>query len=179
MRMLKKRGNRMDITPKTKLLDLLNEFPEIENKIMSLAPPFKNLKNPILRKTVGKLATLEKVATIGGLDVGDFMNEIRNEIGLESVDINNEAPEITLSAQAPEWAKGEPKHIIDGTAMLDTGEHPLNHMNQLMAELGTGEFVLLKTNFPPLPMHDAMSQQKYLVYHFAEGDQHQTYVCKQ
>ena len=69
----------MDITPKTKLLDLLNEFPEIENKIMSLAPPFKNLKNPILRKTVGKLATLEKVATIGGLDVGDFMNEIRND----------------------------------------------------------------------------------------------------
>ena len=169
----------MDLTPKTRLLDLLNEFPGLEEKVMALAPPFKNLKNPILRKTVGKLATLEKVSKIGGLDVGDFMNELRNEIGMDPVEMDLDISEIAIPDSAPDWAKGEPKHIVDGTAMLDAGEHPLSHMNELMSQCEPGEFVLLKTNFAPIPMHDAMSQQNYLVHHIAEGAEHRTFVCKQ
>lgn len=169
----------MDITPKTKLMDMLNQYPELEEKVISLAPPFKNLKNLVLRKTVGKLATVEKVAKIGGIDVSDFINDLRQEIGLEPLKANVEAESFSISDDAPDWINGEPKHIVDGTAMLDAGEHPLNHINKLMSEIEPGEFVLLKTNFAPLPMHDAMRKQNCLVYHVSQVDQHQTYVCKQ
>lgn len=178
MIVIKNRKIKMDITPKTRLLELLNAFPEIEPKIMTLAPPFKNLKNPVLRKTVGKLATLEKVATIGGLDVSDFMNEIRREIGLDIDEVETESADISVPEDAPEWIKGNPVHVVDGTAMLDAGEHPLNHMNKLMSDLNQGAYILLRTNFHPLPMHDAMKQQNHLVYYSADGDLHQTFVCK-
>ncbi len=71
----------MEITAKTKLMDLLNEYPQLEEKIIQAAPAFKNLKNPILRRTVGQLATVEKVAQIGNLDVFTFVNLLRRETG--------------------------------------------------------------------------------------------------
>jgi hypothetical protein len=51
----------MDISAQSKLFDVINAYPDLEKFIVDLAPPFKNLKNPVLRKTVGKLATLEKI----------------------------------------------------------------------------------------------------------------------
>jgi len=168
----------MDIKPKTKLLDLLNEYPELETQVVEMAPPFKNLKNPILRKTVGKLATLEKVAKIGGIDVGVFINDLREEIGLDLMDDPIEDEPGVIPSDAPSWINGDPKHIIDGTAMLDAGEHPLNHINKLMRDIEIGDFVLLKTNFAPLPMHDAMKQQNYVVHYAVNGESHQSFFGK-
>ncbi|HDY75231.1 MAG TPA: DUF1858 domain-containing protein [Candidatus Marinimicrobia bacterium] len=169
----------MDITPKTKLMEILNAYPELEEKVIAMAPPFKNLKNPILRKTVGKLATLAKVAHIGGLDVREFVNDLRSEVGLAPLEGEVTDDSFQLSATAPDWIKGEPKHIVDGTAMLDAGEHPLNRVNELMSEISPGEHILLKTNFIPLPMIDAMKKQNYKVYHTEnEGNQHQTFILK-
>ncbi|MBK6282766.1 MAG: DUF1858 domain-containing protein [Draconibacterium sp.] len=38
------------ITPKTKVLELIETYPELENVLVEYAPAFKNLKNPILRR---------------------------------------------------------------------------------------------------------------------------------
>ena len=77
----------MDIQTHTKLFDLLDLHPELEDKIMQIAPPFKNLKNPVLRKTVAKLATLEKVAKIGNLDVIELVNQLRHETGQPKITV--------------------------------------------------------------------------------------------
>jgi len=61
----------MEITSQSKLYDVLAAYPELEAQIVKIAPPFKNLKNPVLRRTVGRIATLEKVAQIGGMDVNN------------------------------------------------------------------------------------------------------------
>ena len=80
----------MEINPNTKLFDLLKQYPQLENKIVTIAPPFKNLKNPVLRKTVAKLATLEKVARIGNLDTVTFVNRLRHEVGQPELKMANE-----------------------------------------------------------------------------------------
>ena len=67
----------MEIKSTTKLFDVLQHFPELEEKVIGIAPPFKNLKNPILRKTVGKLATIEKIARIANLEVMELVNQLR------------------------------------------------------------------------------------------------------
>lgn len=46
------------IIPKTKLVGLLDAFPQLENVLQELSPSFAKLKNPILRKTVARLASL-------------------------------------------------------------------------------------------------------------------------
>ena len=42
------------ITPDTRIGTLLEKFPELEETLIELAPSFDKLKNPFLRKTVGK-----------------------------------------------------------------------------------------------------------------------------
>ncbi|WP_297095775.1 DUF1858 domain-containing protein [uncultured Draconibacterium sp.] len=54
------------ITPKTKIFDLLEAYPQLEDVLIRAAPPFKKLRNPVLRKTITKITTLSQAATIGG-----------------------------------------------------------------------------------------------------------------
>jgi hypothetical protein len=35
--------------------------------LITFSPHFENLKNPLIRKTMGKVATLKQAANIGGL----------------------------------------------------------------------------------------------------------------
>ncbi|MBD3226004.1 MAG: DUF1858 domain-containing protein [Caldithrix sp.] len=171
----------MNIQPNTKLFDVLEAYPHLEEKIMSLAPPFKNLKNPVLRKTVGKLATLEKAARIGEIDVTEFVNTLRREIGEPEMSNVQEEPSITWQKGEPEWIKGQPFDIIDGIVMLSQGEHPLGKINQLMQSADAGQFVLLKTNFQPIPLIEEMQKQNYEVFHKIDPqnqEQHFTFIKK-
>lgn len=153
----------MDIQAHTKLFDLIMSYPQLEDKIISIAPPFQNLKNPILRKTVGKLATLEKVAKIGNLEVLDFVNTLRREVGQTEIS-SSDSIKIEWTEGEPDWIKVEPQFSLDGTEMLSRGEHPLSKVNSLMRQLEPGRFLLLKTNFKPIPLIDEMKKQKYQVY---------------
>ena len=62
----------MQLSVKTKIDDLLKQYPYLVDFLITLSPKFKNLTNPVLRKTVGKIATLEKAAAIGGLDADEL-----------------------------------------------------------------------------------------------------------
>ncbi|HEM48987.1 MAG TPA: DUF1858 domain-containing protein [Caldithrix sp.] len=170
----------MNITSTTKIFDLLAEYPALEEKIIHIAPPFKNLKNPILRKTVGKLATLEKAAQIGNLDIGQFVNMLRKEVGQETIETEVEV-KVTWQEGEPEWIKSQPAEIIDGTEMLNRGEHPLSKINEIMKSLQPDRFVLLMTNFKPIPMIEAMEKQNYTVFHKTENANsinHLTFIRK-
>ncbi len=70
----------MKITADTKIDDLLKEYPFLEEFLIRLSPKFKSLKNPIMRKTIGKVATLGKVAGVAGLDLDNFLTTLTNEI---------------------------------------------------------------------------------------------------
>ncbi len=70
----------MEINATTKIDGLLKEYPFLEDFLVTLSPKFKGLKNPIMRKTIGKVATLGKVAGIGGLEVDDFLTALKAEI---------------------------------------------------------------------------------------------------
>ena len=52
--------------------------------MVRLSPKFKGLKNPIMRKTLGKVATLSKIADIGGLDLDNFIEALKNEINRQT-----------------------------------------------------------------------------------------------
>ena len=57
----------MDINAKTKIDALLKQYPYLEDFLITLSPKFKGLKNQIMRKTMGKVVTLEMAATVSGL----------------------------------------------------------------------------------------------------------------
>ena len=53
------------ISPKTKVLQLLEAYPALEDLLIDYVPAFRKLKNPVLRNTVAKIATLQQAAAIG------------------------------------------------------------------------------------------------------------------
>jgi len=70
----------MELNAKTKINDLLNAYPFLIDFLISKSPHFKNLKNPAMRKTVGKVATLSQAAAIGKIDVDLLLQDIAREI---------------------------------------------------------------------------------------------------
>jgi hypothetical protein len=169
----------MEITSQSKLLDVLEAYPELESQIINIAPPFQNLKNPVLRRTVGKIATLEKVAQIGGMDAGKLVNTLRRAVG--QAEITGEAAvnltvEIPRVADDPQWIAGEPQFTVNGTALLQRGEVPLGRVNELLGKLEAGRYILLVTNFEPTPILEAMQKQNRRVFHKSAGSQTLTFI---
>ncbi|MCX7840380.1 MAG: DUF1858 domain-containing protein [Anaerolineae bacterium] len=171
----------MEITSRSKLFDVLKAYPTLEDKIVRLAPPFANLKNPVLRRTVGQLATLERVAQIGGLEVTEFVNMLRREVGLPELRAETPtfAPPPPRAESDPAWIEGEPQFVVNGSELLKRGEVPLQHVNQLLPQLQPDRYILLITDFEPIPMIEAMRKQNRRVYHKVhptEVNTHLTYI---
>jgi DUF438 domain-containing protein len=70
----------MEISAKTKIDDLLKKFPFLMDFFISKSPKFKHLKNPMMRKTIGKVATLKQVAEMGNLDLAVLVAEIEAKL---------------------------------------------------------------------------------------------------
>lgn len=160
----------MEITSQSKLLDVLEAYPELEAQIIKIAPPFQNLKNPVLRRTVGKLATLAQVAQIGGMDIAKLVNTLRRAVGQAELGPERTAGstvEIPRQSEDPQWIDGEPQFTVNGMELLERGEVPLGRVNELLGKLETDRYILLVTNFEPTPILEAMQKQGRNVFHKA------------
>jgi hypothetical protein len=73
------------ILPSTKVAALLDRYPELEEVLIGLPPPFKKLKNPLLRKGVAKVASLRNAAAVGGITVHELVNKLRAAVGQEAI----------------------------------------------------------------------------------------------
>ena len=50
------------ITPKTKVMQLLDAYPALESLLIETIPAFEKLRNPVLRKTVARITSLQQAA---------------------------------------------------------------------------------------------------------------------
>ena len=70
------------ITPETRIAELLEAYPALEGVLLQQSPHFRHLKNPLLRKTVARVATLEKAAQMSGIPVRRLVAVLRDAAGL-------------------------------------------------------------------------------------------------
>jgi DUF438 domain-containing protein len=70
----------MILRPADKLDPLLESYPFLLEFLAGFSPKFQKLRNPILRKTVGKIATLDQVARMGDMPVGRLLEAVAAEI---------------------------------------------------------------------------------------------------
>jgi len=161
-------GDRPSITPETRVGDLLDAFPELEATLLGLAPAFEKLKNPILRKTVAKVATLQQAARIGGIEVRDLVAQLRRAAGQPALDgpggawgTSREASGLFESA-APAWFdEGRVEPPIDADRILASGEHPLGLVRRRLATLEPGRILAVTAGFRPVPLIDTLLQEGY------------------
>jgi hypothetical protein len=70
----------MDLNPKVKVNDLLSHYPFLKDFLIKINPEFKMLDNVFMRKTVGRIASIQKAAMIGGMDVKVLLDGLAAEI---------------------------------------------------------------------------------------------------
>ena len=70
----------MDLSANTKIDDLLKEYPFLMEFLIARSPKFKLLESAVMRKTVGRVATVGQAASIGGVDAALLLAEIAAEI---------------------------------------------------------------------------------------------------
>jgi hypothetical protein len=93
-------GN-IEITPSTKVADLLDSYPEIEETLIGIAPPFKKLKNKFLRKSVAKVATIKHIASVGNVPINELINKLREAVGQSKT--NDFYEDENYFSGRPEW----------------------------------------------------------------------------
>lgn len=140
------------ITPKTKVLQLIETYPQLEDVLIKLVPDFKKLKNPLLRKTVARIASLQQAASIGNIKVGELINILRKEVGQESI---SDISETTYNTNKPTWYDVQKiKQEFDVREMLAQGEHPVNQVISDLNQLPENVIYKLISPFLPAPLID-------------------------
>ncbi len=142
----------MEISPNIKIDDLLKEYPFLMNFFIQKSPKYKNLKNPIMRKTIGKVATLKQVAAMGNIELQSLLSEI-----VETIQKNTN--------KTASFAKDDFSDVPEKTQALEERQKILKN---IIIDLHRGENIEdLKTRFRELikdvdPSEIAAMEQKLI-----------------
>lgn len=77
----------MNLNEKTRLSDLLKAYPFLLDFLVGISPEYQKLKNPLLRKTVGRFADLKQVAEMGKIPLSELVEKISAEIKKHNQDL--------------------------------------------------------------------------------------------
>ncbi len=155
---------RLQIRPSTKVAQLLDAYPELEDVLIEMAPPFKKLKNPLLRKSIAKVASLQQAAIAGRLDLSSMINQLRQAVGQAPIEAT-EAPKVKdYFGTAPDWfVKSCVVNSIDDRAG-DSDEMAITRIVKAMKDLTEHEVVELTTTFLPAPGIDVARARGLLTW---------------
>jgi hypothetical protein len=78
-----------EITLDTKIADLLNNYDGMKEILIDINPKFKKLNNPILRRTIAKVAGVRQAAIVGGMKPMDLLNKLREAVGQEPLVVDD------------------------------------------------------------------------------------------
>ncbi len=165
------------ITPKIKVLQLIEAYPQLEDVLIEYIPAFNKLKNPILRKTVAKIATLQQAANVGSVKVETLINVLRRQVGQELFEYTDQKQD---KIATPQWF--DPSKVVmelDAAPMLDAGEHPVNQVISDLKNLANGDLYLLKAPFLPAPLIDKATSLGFENHVLVKDeDQFEIYFCR-
>lgn len=165
-----------DITIQTKVGEILDHYPELEDVLLSMSPAFVKLKNPILRKTVAKFASLKQAAEIGNVDLSVMIRTLRQAAGLTLSAVDDQNSE-ALKEPKPEWVNIESVSVVfNACPIIDGGGSPMQEILSKAGSLEKGQILKLQTPFVPAPIIDILKGKKYQCWSTKNGDVVETYI---
>ena len=153
-----------EITLETKVSELLNDYEGMKDILISINPKFKKLNNPVLRRTLAKLASVRQAAFVGGMDQIDLLNKLRVAVGQKPVDENSVKEAVHDETEAPSWIETEPKAVFDANKLLDDGKNPLAEVNIALKSLQKDEVIMIKSDFMPEPLIEEFRKKGHIVF---------------
>lgn len=135
--------------------------------LIGVAPVFEKLRNPLLRKTMAKLATVEQVARVAGIDANDLLERLndalegKNPAGLGSAP---RAAQAALAGQPPAFATATALDRIvelDVREDLRAGREPFSRILDAARRLPDGHVLRLRAIFEPVPLYAVLGTQGF------------------
>ena len=167
-----------EITLETKIADLLNDYEGMKDILIKINPKFKKLNNPVLRRTLAKIAGVRQAAIVGGMDPVDLLNQLREAVGQTPVDIITPKGEVEVE-EAPEWILKEAKQALNANEILDQERNPLAELHKALKAIDEGEVITIEADFQPEPLMDEMLKAGHDVFsREVEEDHFITYIKK-
>jgi hypothetical protein len=160
--------SKFDITPQTIVVDLLKIYPELEDKLIEIAPVFSKLKNPILRRTIAKVTSLKQASVVANISVAELINSLRKAVNQNEVQLNeqNEA-----SDGIPGWISKEKIKIeYDACLDLENGIHPVGKVTKDILGLEADDVYLLITPFVPAPLIKIVEEKGFKTFSEKVGE---------
>jgi uncharacterized protein (DUF2249 family) len=146
-----------EITLETKIADLLNDYMGMKAILIDINPKFKKLNNPVLRRTLGRIASVRQAAIVGAMDPMDLVDQLRKAVGqppiCEDCEIKSDDCFIpTPPTTQPNWINQESKQILNANTLLDEDKNPLAEVHNALRMIEVGEVVILEADFQPEPL---------------------------
>jgi hypothetical protein len=169
--------DRPPITRDMRVAALLREYPETEELLIGLAPAFEKLCNPMLRRSVARVATLAQAAAVGRMSATTLVNTLRTAVGQNLLEPDSTDSSTYFEAQ-PEWFDPNAVTIVLRDDQLDPTVMPINPLLRAAKDLGEGEIAELVTSHLPAPGIDILRAKGYRTWTLDEGHVIKTYVSK-
>ena len=159
----------LEITPSVTVHKLLEEYPELEEVLIKMAPPFKKLRNPILRRTVARVATIKHISSVGKIPLTELIRNLRQSVGQPPGDDFYE-DEIYIENR-PDWFHSD-KVVISFDESESAGKERMTIVEILekAKEVKSGELIELKTSFLPAPGIEILKSKGYAYWVNKLGD---------
>jgi hypothetical protein len=114
----------MKITAETKVHDLLEAYPFLKTWLVGYTPAFEKLTNPVVYRTVGRVATLEAAARMGDVDVEELLDAVREQVAAQSIlaeERSGAVPRLDDAERArrQEVLKGLIRELHDGASVAE------------------------------------------------------------
>ena len=159
----------IEITPSLTVHALLEAYPELEDVLIGMAPPFKKLRNPLLRRSVAKVATLKHASSVGNVPLNELVDKLRDAVG---------QPLSTESYSDQDYFGEQPEWYTPDKIALSVDEAEIDAKDQMTIvvilrnakHVRKGEIIELVTSFLPAPGIDVLKSKGYSVWTRKEND---------
>ena len=139
-------------------MEIFEEYPGLEERLIEIVPTFKKLKNPVLRKTVAKIATVQQAATIANMEVNKLVNMLREQAGQELENLDHNPDNYSLNFSRQDWMdEAKITATLDLGPILESGEHPVHQVIADLKTLKHGDIYQISSPFLPAPLIDKAS----------------------
>ena len=158
----------MTINEHTKIAALLKHHPDALEKIVSIAPDFKKLRNPILRKLMAGRTSIAMASKIGKCTPEDFY-KVLQPLGftIEYKSSTSVKTSNNLKKELPNFIVEIPQEhivILDVREMLASGTDPLKRIQNKVKEMKQGEVLKIVNTFEPTPLIKLLEKQGFTAY---------------
>lgn len=162
----------MSWTPDTVVYDAIKADPGCVDRLIAVSSTFRRLKNPVLRRVMGRLVTFRDAARIAGVPLAEMLTAVNQAPWRGDAD---GAPPIEFEPDAPAWLaqlETAAQRQFDARPLLAADQEPLGEIMKQARKVRKGGFLVLDAPFDPAPLRRVLARRGFVAWGKALADDH-------